>query len=294
VTLIAGFRCTDGFVIAADTAVTLDSIVYQGSKLIRHRLDDPFKVCIAMAGDVYAIEAAQNIVAALRTACAETRQAPTFAEATAIVNDVVTTLYDEKMLRQWHLIGAPNPWMSLIIGYLGEDGFGVLKTDQNSVHEVTGYAFEGAGRGLAAYVAERLFNMQQLSTAITHQLAQQLFRAVKDRATYVGGNSEILGRRCVHGAQHFFKTPSLEKAPKLALWSLEANLMSGIRTAMNPNHIALPGMSVSEVLAKRLHSINEYLTALHKDSHDPDCVIVSDELHTTEFGTDVGYPFTDL
>lgn len=62
-TLIAGIKCTDGFLVAADTAVTTGETIYHGDKLHyyfghnRH-----YRLVIACAGDlVYARMASQEL-----------------------------------------------------------------------------------------------------------------------------------------------------------------------------------------------------------------------------------------
>ena len=68
-TLVAGFMCKDGFVIAADTEMTVGSIIVQGSKIAHYSGEGShfYSVVIGGAGDVnYIRMASQTSGMALR------------------------------------------------------------------------------------------------------------------------------------------------------------------------------------------------------------------------------------
>jgi 20S proteasome alpha/beta subunit len=50
-TLIAGVSCNDGFLIAADSAVTAGEIIYHGEKLFIYQSDE-CRVLAALCGDI--------------------------------------------------------------------------------------------------------------------------------------------------------------------------------------------------------------------------------------------------
>src|SRR5439155_3337321 len=90
VTLVAGFSCKDGFVVAADTAITYGDIVFQGHKLANYYgKHTSYDIVIGGAGDgVYIDMASQKI----RDAVAGLPQ-PTLASIKAEVERIVLDIH---------------------------------------------------------------------------------------------------------------------------------------------------------------------------------------------------------
>jgi hypothetical protein len=293
-TLTAGFHCTDGFVIAADTELTLPSVRIQGHKLMTSRLDEPFSFCLAFAGDVpYALAAGQQIREAVRAlrppSCANIRRA---------IEETLEVFYERHMRHNWTAMGTEQPVFQFIIGFQGHESpgdFGVVATSNEAVHDVETAWFHGTGWEVASYVSERLFDGRNQSTAITHHLVQQLFREVKRTGPGVGGNTEIFSRRCLASAEPFFMLPSVAREDR-PFWGLEDDLWSAVRNALTASRVALRDHTVAPLLEKRLRRLRKKLTTLYKDCHEESNMQSADvtQLYTTEYGTPIGHPWKDL
>ncbi len=290
-TLIAGFKCTDGFTIAADTEITMATVSVQGHKLIRSGLGDAHTFCIGFAGDVaHGLAASQNV----RNAILGLEEA-TVENVKAAVREELDDFYQRHIFLEWGLIGEVPPSFELIIGIQGHEQkeFTVLHTTHNVVHEVQHSIFIGSGSDLAAHVSEKLFSGNPLSAAITHHLAQQLFREIKGKVPRVGGNTEIFSRRAVTDANPFFEIASLHDENR-AVWGLEDLLLSAVRIAMSQQFQAFPGKAIPDLLEKRIEQIRRRVEAIHTDSHATDGLSrLTSERYTLEFDTEIGNPFQD-
>lgn len=286
-TLIAGFRCTDGFVIAADTEMTLTNISVQGHKLLKSRLDDALTFCIGFAGtESLGLMASQSIRDVIRGLVT-----PTLADIKVVVSELLRDIYEKHVLLDWTSIDVSAPSVWLIIGVQDANKeFGVLSTDLNMIHEVDHSSFAGWGHEAAAYFCEKLFNDVPLPTAVTEHLVRQVFREVKGRGLHVGGNTEIFSRRCTPTAEPFFDVGSLRDYRPL--WGLQDILLSAVQVAMNRQRSALPGQELPQPLLIRLDKIRKTLASLYAESHKA-TIVAGEERHLTEFDTEYGHPFRD-
>jgi len=288
-TLIAGFRCADGFVIAADTEVTYGDVRIQGHKLAPSWLESPHTFCIAVAGAMnWGMAAAQNVREAFVQLVNPTVQ--TFKQA---VQDVLVKMYDDHFPKDWRTLTAePSPFQLIIGVEDGNNQFAVFQTEHTAVYE-TGYAtFGGSGGTTASYFYERLSNGTPMTTAVTIHFAQQLFREIKSKGVYVGGNTEIYGRRSRPQAQPFFTLPSLEKHER-AVWGLDDILLSAVRDAVLFK--AQPNKKASGQLEQRLSMLRKVLLQLQNDSHNEKNVSDDQqrEFHLTEYASGIGNMFVD-
>jgi hypothetical protein len=121
-------------------------------------------------------------------------------------------------------------------------------------------------------------------------LVRQVFREVKGRGLYVGGNTEIFSRRCTPTAQPFFDMGSL--TDYRPLWGLQDILLSAVQVAMNRQFSALPNQELPKALAVRLETIRQRLTSLYAESHKA-TIVPGDERHLTEYDTEYGHPYRD-
>ena len=170
-TLTAGFRCTDGFIIAADMEISLGAVNVQGHKLLMSRIDEPFTFCIAIAGDMsYGLAAAQRVREAIRQL-----SLPSFANAKQSIRETLAEFYEHHMRHNWRAMGLDPPGFDLIIGFEwrapesahSRDTFGVVATDNEVVYDVEDIVFCGSGNEAAAIAAERLFDNRIHPTAVT-------------------------------------------------------------------------------------------------------------------------------
>jgi ATP-dependent protease HslVU (ClpYQ) peptidase subunit len=264
-TLIAGFRCADGFVIAGDTEITLGSTVVQGHKLRSYNGGEgkPYFIRIGIAGgEDYALSACEDIrdaVAALPSA--------TFSEIKLAVREVLEVIYHDRIFPLWAATGQQlEPEIYLILGVEDVNGhFGVLKTDRNNVREVDGYACAGSGSQVAEVFIERLFRGFQFATATTEHLALQIFREVKVKGAYVGGNTETISRRSLTGAP-FFDLPS-SKDDRRFLWGIDEMMADAVRVALTSEDPFFVTKDLRLQMAEHLREIKAKLDGLWKDSH---------------------------
>jgi len=289
-TLIAGFKCTDGFVIASDTEMTLGAISFQGQKVAIYDLGAPDTLWIALSGNVaFGLVATQAIGTAVLNL--QNRELPTVKRAVA---DALGDVYSEQIFKIWAATGRNDADdFALILGIEGRDrNFAVLSTHLNTVHEVAHYEFSGSGSELAHYVAERLCS-SPTTTAVTHHLVSQIFREIKSKGIFVGGNTEIRSRRSRHGDAFFEVNASREDYR--FLWGLDDALMSAVRVALDhKGHRPLPGHKLPKRLEERIRFIRKRLAELHADSARQDQKAAGEERHATEFGTEYGNPFKDF
>jgi ATP-dependent protease HslVU (ClpYQ) peptidase subunit len=293
-TLIAGFRCTDGFVLAADTEVTFGSIRIQGHKLIYAPLDSGQTFTIGVAGSMtFGMMAAQKI----RDAFLELRS-PSLADYRAAIETVLVSVHNEHVLKDWRSVGVePDvPLFWLMIGVEDSSNkFAVFQTDLSAVAETDNATFIGSGSTTAAYFFERLSDAHQHPAAVTCYLAQQLFREIKSKGVYVGGHTEIHGRRSRRDAQRFFDLPTMHDH-QLPIWGLDDILLSATRDALSRRFYAFPGKKISEQVNTRIRQIRAVLTKLYEEAHD-DRNLHGDgerDFFLTEFRAQVGRPFTDF
>jgi hypothetical protein len=118
-------------------------------------------------------------------------------------------------------------------------------------------------------------------------------REIKTKATYVGGNTHILGIRANKDVEQCFnlKSPVLMKESNRYMWELDEILLSATRVSLDRHK---PGQAT--LLAERIELIRERLEALRADSND-DSNRTSPEdtiIEITEYGTQIGDPFKDL
>ncbi len=231
-TLVAGFLCSDGYVVAADTEMTYDAILYQGKKLESYDSEDlRYGLKIGYAGDAsYGTMLAQKI----RDAVDSLGPEPRFHEMKARVEEVVHRVHEDQIFKIWAATGQQEPRVDLIVAMEDvEHRAGILRTDRNAIFQVMKYAFIGTGSYLAEYIAQRLFGERAMSTAVTHHLVRQLFREVKGKGAYVGGNTEIVSRLCFPRAERFFDLRC--DNDERFLWGLDQVLLSAVRLALGSN-----------------------------------------------------------
>jgi hypothetical protein len=251
----------------------------------------PDTLYIAIAGNIgYGLQASQEIRDAV-----EQLQAPTVDVIRLAVLQAINRIYEEQIFHLWRANGrTENDDFEMIIGI--EDSsrrFTVLATSGNSVHEVTHYEFGGAGAQLAHYVAERLFGSMPTSTAVTEELVRQVFREIKSKGIFVGGNTEIRSRRASANAEQFLSL-KLSGDQYRFLWGLDDALLSAVRVALDhKGHRPLPGHRLPKRLEDRLKFIRQTLTRLYAES-SAERTNPGTEHQLTEFGTEYGDPLKDF
>src|SRR6266704_1453124 len=226
-TLVAGFKCRDGFVVGADTEITYGDVLFQGHKLANYSGESKhYDIVIGGAGSAsYIASVSQKIqdgVAALPV--------PSFHHIKRVVEENIAELHRDHLFKYWAPEDEHRPAVELIVGIEDENKkFGIVVTDNTSVSEPGDYAFVGSGSVIAHHVSEKLW-VPNLSTASMVHLARQIFREVKRKGTYVGGNTELICRRSFPNAEQFFDVSVKDYR---FLWGLDDILMQGVRCAID-------------------------------------------------------------
>jgi 20S proteasome alpha/beta subunit len=278
--LVVGCKCRDGFVLGADTEITYGNVVYQDHKLFRYFSQKcGYNLVIGGAGDAsYLTMAAQKI-----RDTADTLSNP---NCNAIRDAAERTILEiqDTALKYWNVDDQNRPTIDLLIGV--KDGAGntqVFKIDRTAVLEIDSWAFIGSGSVLAAHLAEKMY-AAGLSAAVTVNLIGQIFREVKCKGTYVGGNTEIVATR--NGGlqgEAFFQVTNKDYR---FLWGLDDALLVAIRVALDKD-------KSKNVLDTRIVQIGKILRGLRRDS-EKERAPGGDMIHVTEFGSEYGNPFKDL
>jgi 20S proteasome alpha/beta subunit len=276
VTLIAGIKCLDGYIVAADTAITTESNVRQGRKVVHYKGTDgaPFRIICAGCGNMaYARMASEKIRDAVeqltnRTLLAMKRQ----------VEEVLRAIYISHIgaVHWQHGHEAGEPQFSLVVALEAADGHGIYRTDQTAVCEIDPCSFGGTGEELANFLAERLLVEKrtmtvQLSTAAAVQLTKHIFKASKKSSAGVGGNTEILARLTdTDGATPFsdplYVLPMQESLERHYLWGIDEQITHGLRTALRAHssetELTRVTNRIAALLKDILHSANKERSAV--------------------------------
>jgi hypothetical protein len=280
VTLVAGFKCPDGFVVAADTEITFGSVRFQGHKLADYYGQaTSYDIVIGGAGDgVYIDATCQKIRDAVRAL-----STPTLTAIKTEVEKAISELHANSIFKHWEPGDPDRPAVQLVCGIQDQQKeWMLLQTDRDAVAEADEHAVAGTGSTLAEYLIEKLW-MPDLSTAVSVHIARQLFREVKSKGIYVGGNTDIIGRRTTKEAEQFF---DISESDYRFLWGLEELLASATRDALDCK-------KSPDLLKERIKDISKRLNKIRKDSEAPR-VSKGDTVRLTEFGSEYGDWFKDL
>jgi 20S proteasome alpha/beta subunit len=283
VTLVAGFKCRDGFVIAADTEISYGVVRFQSHKLAAfYGQGKSYDIVIGGAGDGVYIDATcqkiRDAVAGLLSA--------SFDSIKAEVAKAISEIHADSIFKYWEP-GDPNrPAVQLVCGIQDQQReWGLLQTDRDVVAETDSHTVAGSGAELAEYIIERLW-MPGLSTAVTVHIARQLFREVKSKGIHVGGNTEIIGRRAIKDAELFFDPLDDKNSDYRFLWGIDELVASGVR-------VTLDATKSSKLLDDRIADVTGRLKAIRGDSEAPRSEH-GDTVYITEFGSEYGDWYKDL
>jgi 20S proteasome alpha/beta subunit len=281
-TLVAGFRCRDGFVIAADTEIQYSAVRFQTHKLAHYYgQGKSYDIIIGGAGDGVYIDATcqkiRDAVAAMST--------PTIGAIKSAVEQVIYRLHTDSFFKHWQPEDPNRPRVQLIIAVQDQHrAWGLLQTFDDAIAEVEEHALAGTGTFLAEYIIERLWT-PGMSAAVTVHLVQQLFREARIKGPYVGGNTELIGRRVTKDAEPFFDQDDINSDYRF-LWGIDELTASAVRVALDHTRSA-------QLLDQR---INDVVTRLHRiqASSDAPRSQTGDTIRITEFGSEYGNFLNDL
>lgn len=278
VTLIAGFVCPDGFVIAADTEVT-GTVRTQETKVVGlGGGDSGYRLVIGGAGwGDYIDEAIEHIsdeISALSVVN------PMHVK-TAIRREVYR-IHDENIFKHWQPGDTNRPELGLIAGLRSGDEIAMWKTTDKSVSPVRTTAFLGTGAPIGQFVSQYLYR-DFFPTAVVHHLATQIMREAKARGTNVGGNTDVWSV-VKKGADPYFEVRQGSPAHDY-LWGIHGAAMKCIRVALNAK-------AYKPVLLE--HHITDFVDAVRSIRFAADNPFESqgDEWHTIEVDVPDTNPFS--
>lgn len=203
-TLIAGVRCMDGFLIAADSAVTAGEIVYHGGKLYMYQ-DDRCRVLTALCGNLaFAAMAWEQI----RDKVANEHH-PTISSIKNAIKEIIHAIYrnDVALFGEIHT-NDELPDFSLIVGVQIDNDFKVFSTVATAVREIDDFEFQGTGSVVAQYLGETPLRSPGNSAltipiAVAVHVIIEIFRVAKIHGVSVGLDTKLIAWRSAHGYASF-------------------------------------------------------------------------------------------
>lgn len=270
-TLVAGFVCADGCVIAADTEVELGNIRYQAPKLLESDPTKDYRVVIGGAGHTDYIESvSQTIQAAIANA-----DHVTLNDVHGAILDAIVEIHEDNIFQHWDANDEKRPMIDLIVMARDIEGkIGLWKTTDKVVRRVLKNAFIGTGAVVAEHVSEKLF-VAGMPTAVVHHLATQIIREAKLKASGVGGNTDTWSLKTPEGKGYFEITVRDDSF----LWGMDVYLASAVRCAFAGR---------TEQMVKRITTIQDRLATVAGDASRPP--MRGDEWHTLEISRKEHHP----
>jgi hypothetical protein len=268
--------------LAADTEMTFGDIRFQSKKLVPYFSDRyGYDLVISGAGDASYIRMATQRIAKAASALS----APTIETIRDEIEKTVLEIYDTH-LKYWRIDDETRPSFSLMVGIKEVDGnFRVLKVDRTAVLAVDSWGFIGSGSVLAEHLAEKLYG-PSLSVAVTMHLVTQIFREVKAKGVYVGGNTEIRATKTIKNrrTEGFFE---LSNKDDRFLWGLDDILLSAVRVALDKD-------KSKKALDNRIREIVKRLRTLRRDCEKERPPTGNESMQIIEFGSEYGSSYRDI
>lgn len=229
-TLIAGVRCSDGFLLAADSAVETQ-IVYQGDKLYWHKWG-PCRVYVALCGDLNFAKMAWEQIRD-EASKDENHTASSFK---ALVKTVIERIYrnDVATFVEIHKDEAV-PDFYLIVGFQTGNDFKIFSTVTTTIAEINNFEFRGTGSVVAQYLGDTLLRNPGTSAlsipiAVAVHLVIEIFRVAKLHGVSVGFDTQVVAWRSSSSTatftaprSNYFSEPTsdisaIQSNLRLALW----------------------------------------------------------------------------
>jgi hypothetical protein len=227
-TLIAGVRCIDGFLVAADTALSDGDVMYHGQK-IDYYIGKDYRMVIACHADLSCAQTAARQINGKLLDVIDL-------DASQIIPIVEAELLDVHVKHIYPLLnlGSPAPDFSLIIGIECRGLPQVLRTVGTRVTKQEPYVFDGGGADLALTYAESFLRSRQndslpIYTAAALHIVDEIFRVVKRFRAGVGLDTRIFAWREEGSNSPFFE---LTKEQQNYFWAIQENLKFAVRAAL--------------------------------------------------------------
>lgn len=181
-TIAAGFHCSDGIVLCADTEHEDYVGKYQREKIFNFQN----RVIVTGAGDSDYIKMAFNKLC-------ECEQAPTPTDARQLIEAVSLEIYDKHVLNYYEVSDRSKPRLDLIVAMRCSNGEPVMVKTAGTVTMFGGF-FEsvGAGKPLFEYWAQLLYHPELPMNLISY-LCLLIVQEVKQNVAGCGGHTFVAG-----------------------------------------------------------------------------------------------------
>jgi hypothetical protein len=251
-TLIAGVKCDDGFLVAADTAVTVGEMVHHGEKVHFYRGSN-YKIFIACCGYLsYAKMASEKI----RDGVGEIL----FLTDVAIrerIKEIIERVYSVDIALHHELYPSEQtPHFSLIVALELDGKLRMYATEHTTIHEVEDYHFDGTGSVVAEYVAATLLRNTTGSVLACHigtavHLIIEIFNIAKRYGSAVGLDTHIFAFRTDGSYQPFFMPlaqTTMESDIALVFNNLKSAIWGSLERGSGQNRIDDPLAKIASFL----------------------------------------------
>jgi hypothetical protein len=254
-TLIAGVRCIDGFLVAADTAISDGDVMYHGHK-IDYYIGRDYKMVIACHGDLSCAQTAARQIN-------ERLDRASDLDSSQIILLIEAELIDVYGKHIYPLLNVREtaPRFSLIIGVECQGLAQILKTVETRVTRHDSYVFDGSGNDLALTYAESYLRSRQndalpLYAASALHLVDEIFRTVKRFRAGVGLDTRIYGWRSADSPNQFF---DLTKNEQDYFWAIQENLKMATWAALDPSNSDLYFNQIKDQPTRFLELLRDYV-----------------------------------
>lgn len=249
-TIAAGFICSDGLLLCADSQQSDETTKYQREKIFA------FEDCLICTGS----GDSAFIKMTFDKLCDEFKSAkPTNrADARDISERTVTAVHEEHIYKFHQPGDSRRPYLQLILGARCQDGeLALVKTVDDAAYLGGEYEATGLGQYLFEYWA-RLFYRNNLSMDVMLYIALFILREVKRNADGCGGYSRVL------------RMPKDAKYPQKFTWYDENEIFAGFPETMVRILSVLTDPSVPDQwIDERLEGFCKHLRLIREHAKQP-------------------------
>ncbi len=186
-TIAAGFRCSDGIVLCADSEYTEGGLLkFTGSKFSVLNGFDCNLVTVFSGDQDFATMGSDEIQAGVL------KSGMTAEDVLPIIKSVIERLHKKHMYQHPRAGYAEGPEVYFLIGlWTKKDGFELWTTSRTTVTRVPQWHTIGAGHYLAAYLGKTLL-MDPVNVSEAALLGSYLLTQAKEHVPGCGGNTTIV------------------------------------------------------------------------------------------------------
>jgi 20S proteasome alpha/beta subunit len=198
-TIAAGFVCSNGVVLAADSEHSTDVVKFERRKVFQCKKKN-YGFAVAGAGRSDLI---RLVVDELRDKLSEKDKLPQIRRK---IKKLLKEVCDEHIFSTYQATDPYRPRLLLLVAARMDTGENALwKTDDKIIATVDGCEFVGAGDSLAMTVASWLYD-PSLSTGVVNVLAMQIIRWVKEHVPGCGKATHAVSVVGIQGSKRVIRT----------------------------------------------------------------------------------------